>query len=469
MSNTTFTGSRGRRSRPSTLQRVLAGACAIALLQLHLPGVWGQGDLIQSAHAGGYVSNSMVVLVVDGKGRDKVKNSALERLLGRQLRRLEQVRAFELSPVNDGGVAPKVEKLVEEALRALLLRTPQRATDRLKRVKALLDKNPAAGDARLWARMFKALGLVALARNQLVAARDLVLRSTTLYPQQNSAEYVAYGQQAALLFEAVVKARAAAPKGDLFIGPGAKGAEVWLNGVSKGTAPTKLEDLPAGDHRLTLRRSGFNAIRKFVRVAPGKTVKVNDTLTPASFQEDLQAGRKVLKANFGQPSVVEDRIRELRNEVGTDQIMVLRASFPRGATALKGYVLLADGTFKKIKKSIKRDENYLDTAAQFLAESIGSKVTPDPEAQPLDERKSVVVATKNRESAAETYIDPNANLFQEEKSTEEPLTKKWWFWAAVGGGVAVIGTVVGLLASGDAAGALGATGTVKINLNKASN
>ncbi|MBP47381.1 MAG: hypothetical protein CMH53_05540 [Myxococcales bacterium] len=471
MSNT-HTNRRYQRRRPSPLQRSLAALCAVTLLQLHLPGALTGGHWIQPATASSYVSHSMVVLLVRGKGRSTSKNAiktaALERLFSRQLRRLEQVRSFELSPVAGGKIVAQVEKLVEEALRALLLRTPQRATERLRAVKALLDKTPSAGDARVWARMFKALGLVALARNQLVAARDLVLRSMTLFPSQTTAEYVAYGEQATLLFDTVLKARQVAPKGDLAIGKAANGAEVWLTGVSKGTAPTKLEDLPAGDHRLTLRRSGFNAIRRFVRVTPGKTVTVNDALKPASFQQDLDAGRKVLKVNFRQPSIVEDRIRELRNEIGTDQIMVLKASFPRGNTVLKGYVLLADGTFKKLKKTIKRDENYLDNAAQFLADSVGTKVTPDPEQQPLDERKSVVVATKNRASATDAYIDPNAQLFQEEKSAEIPLTKKWWFWAAIGGGVAVIGTVVGLLASGDAAGALGATGTVKINLNKAS-
>ncbi len=458
-----------RDFRRGPWRRAAGLLCAIALVQLHLPAAFMGGDLVAPASATTYVSNSMVVLVLPAKKGEATKAAALERLLGRQVRRLEQVRAFNLSPVPGAEDAEKAAKLVEEALRALLVRTPKRATERLAAAKKLLDKDAGAGSQRLWARLFKALGLVALSRNQLVPARDMLLRSLTLFPKQTEEEYVAYGAQARELFKAVLKARASAPTGDLIIGSAAKGAEVWVDGIARGNAPTKLEELPAGDHRVMLRRSGYAAVRKFVRVLPGKAVTVDDKLKPASFHTDLVNGLKVLSSNFSQPSVVQDRIRELRNELGTDQILVLRASFPKGKTAMKGYFLAADGAFRKVKVDLPRDEHYMDKAAEFLATTAGAKLGSDPDKRPLDERKSVVVAAKKRASAADTYIDPNAQLFLDDKATEDKLTSKWWFWAAVGGGVAVVGTVVALLVSGGPEGPQGATGTVKVNLHKAGN
>lgn len=461
-------GSR-HHGRPGLATRLVSAICVIAILQMHWVGLLQGDGIVPDANASNFISNSMVVLVVPAKKRDTSKSAALERLLSRQARRLEQVRSYDLSPVLGRAEEKQATKLVEEALRALLLRTPKRATERLALAKKLLDKQPAAGGPRLWARLFKALGLVALSRNQLVPARDMMLRSVTLFPNQAEEEYVAYGVRARELFKAVLKARAAAPTGDLQVGSKATGAEVWLDGIARGTAPMKLEDLPAGDHRLLLRRSGFGAVRQFIKVLPGKTVTVDQALAPASFQRDLRSGRKVLTVNFNQPSVIEDRIRELRNELGTDQILVVRAGFPKGKTLLKGYFLGSDGAFKKVKVALTRDQTYMDKAAEFLATTTGAKLTADASKQPLDQRKSVVVASKERASTtASSYIDPNAPLFEEAKGNEESLTSKWYFWAGVGGGVALVGLVAVLLASGDEDGPGFATGKVKINLHKAS-
>ncbi|MCO4760556.1 MAG: PEGA domain-containing protein [Myxococcales bacterium] len=457
-----------RRGGPGLVTRLVSAVCVIALLQVQWAGLLTGEGLVQRAEAAGFISNSIVVLVVPAKRKEATKAAALERLLTRQVRRLEQVGAYNLSPIPGHEQQAKANKLVEEALRALLLRTPKRAMERLAAAKKLLDAQPAAGGPRLWARLFKALGLVALSRNQLVPARDLLLRSLTLYPKQAEEEYVAYGANARELFLAVQKVRAAAPTGDLAVTKAVGPVEVWIDGVARGTAPLKLEDVPAGDHRVMLRRSGYGALRQFIKVLPGKTVTLDTPLKKASFHRDLTNGRKVLTANFNQPSVIEDRIRELRNELGTDQVLVIRAQFPKGSTQLKGYFLGADGAFKKVKAALPRDADYMEKAAEFLSVTSGAKLLADPDKRPLDQRKSVVVAAKKRASAAATYIDPNAPLFEDGQSEEAALTSKWYFWAGVGGGVVLIGVVAALIAGGDSEGAGYATGTVKINMNKAS-
>jgi hypothetical protein len=443
-------------------------AAAIALLvQLDMVAFLQGGDLVREASAQG-MANSMTVLVVPARSKEADMAAALERVLARAAGRLELVRAFELSPIPGEEEEMKAKTLIEEALRALLLRTPKRATERVAAAKTLLDAKTAAGDHRLYARLFKAEGLIALQKNDLIAARGFLTRSLLLYPKQTEEEYVAYGASAAELFKTVQTGLASAPTGDLVVGKKANGAEVWVDGVYRGRAPTKLEELPAGEHRVALRSSGSVGDRRFVKIEAGTAVEYDVELEPSSFKDDLESGRKVVAANFGQPSVVEDRIRELRNQIGVDQILVVRASFAKTKTVLSGYFLGSDGVFRKVKGDLEKNEDYFENAAKFVATSANAKLEPDPDKAPLDQRKSVVVAAETKTSdAAKTYIDPNAPLFEEKKDGEAPITSQWWFWAAVGGGVALLGVVGAVIASDSGSVATGATGTVKINLHKA--
>lgn len=455
--------------RPSAAMRAIALCCAVALVQLEI-GAMLHGDApVQAAYAQSVGTNTMAVLVVPPNRRKQDDAYELERLMSGFVLRLDRVVAFALSPTDGVEEQAKANELIEEALRALLLRTPKRAGERLAAAKALLESKPAAGDTRLWARYYKALALGALAGNKLVEARDLLVKSVVLYPKQTDAEYIAYGSTSRQLFKTVVQTVEGLPTGDLRVTSSVKGAEVWLDGDYKGRAPAIVSDIKAGEHRVAIRMSGKAAIREMVNIEGNKVAKLTPKLAPAPFEQDLEQGRAVLLANFNQPSVIEDRIRELRNEIGTDMILVVRARFERDSTGLKGYFLDADGTVQKVKAEINKDEHYLDNLGKFVSESAKTKLLDDAAALPLDQRKSVVVATKTHTSGAATaYIDPNAPLFEGDKNAEVPLTRKWWFWASVGGGVLVLGGLAALVLGGDVKESGGATGTIALNLHKTS-
>ena len=455
--------------RPSMTMRVMATCCVVAMLQLEVGAVMTHGGLVKSAFAQSVGTNTMAVLVVPPNRRKRSDAFELERLMSRFVTRLDRVVAFELSPTAGHEEEIKATELVEEALRALLLRTPKRAGERLAAAGKLLTKEPAAGNTRLWARYYKAQALAALAANKLVQARDLLVKSVVLYPKQGDAEYVAYGATSRQLFKTVLQTVSTLPSGDLRFTGRSKGAEVWVDDKYRGRVPTIISDIKAGEHRVALRLSGRTAMRLMVNVEGGKVAKVKADLQPAPFSHDLSQGRAVLLANFNQPSVIEDRIRELRNEIGTDMILVVRARFGRSNTSLKGYFLDADGTVKKVKTKINKDEHYLDNLGKFLSTSAGTKLLADPAAKPLDQRKSVVIAAKTTTTkAASQYIDPNAKLFDDGEEKEAPLTSKWWFWASVGGGAALLGGLAYLATSGEESGVGVATGTVSLNLHKTS-
>jgi hypothetical protein len=312
--------------------------------------------------------------------------------------------------------------------------------------------------------------LTALARNELLEARDAVVASLVLFPNQSEDEYVAYGTAAKDLFVTSRGSYDALGRGDLVV-KADSGADVFVNGQYRGAAPLTIPDLPAGKHRVLVGKSGKKATRTFVDITADKRTPLTVSLVEAPFELELYEGRAVLAKSFGQPSVVEDRIRELRNRIGADQLLVVQAKLRKKHTDLKGYFLSTDGAFNRVAERVKKDLEYLDSLGKFVATAVGTEIGPDPDLVPLDERKSVLVQSKGMKTsaAASAYIDPNAPLFAEEKKDERPLTSEWWFWAGVGAGALLLGGTIALLVRGEGDDASGANGTLSISLNKVGN
>ena len=424
-------------------------------------------DWMAQAQAQAAVNSTLAVLVIPVQRKNADDAEALERLLSDAVHRLDAVRLYDLSPVPGAEAGQQAAGLVEEALRALLLRTPKRAQERLAAAIQLLADNPMAGDERLYARLYKAQGLTWLANNEVVRGRDGVQKSLVMFPGQTAEEYAAYGSIALELFDNVKAGMAEAPTGDFKVVIKGGKADIWVDGVHRGNGLVSVPDLVVGTHRVSVKASGMVAERRFVDVTAGKTVVAEFDLKPATFGTDLDQGRNVLVANFSQPSVVEDRIRELRNQLGADQMMVVRPKLNKKNTEMTGYFLGADGSFKKVDVVLDKDEKYLDKMAEFVSAAVGSKLLPDPNSQPLDQRQSVVQTGAAR-TADNTALDMSKPIFDEDKTTEEPITKKWWFWALVAGGAGAVGGGLYLLLGGEGPPPLGATGTIKVNLYKAS-
>ncbi len=55
-------------------------------------------------------------------------------------------------------------------------------------------------------------------------------------------------------------------------------AEVWIDGVYQGNAPSTFSDLAPGTHALEFRKSGYSSITKSVNVTGGRTLKVSVVL-----------------------------------------------------------------------------------------------------------------------------------------------------------------------------------------------
>ena len=456
--------------RSGLARTVLATLCGLALVNLQWWSAFRDGHWVAAAQAQSAVNSTLAVLVIPVTRKNADDAEALERLLADAAGRLDTVRLFDLSPAPGAEVASKAADLVEEGLRAMLLRTPKRAQERLASAVQVLSEAPAAADERLYARLYKGNALAWLANNELLQARDALVKSMLLFPNQTADEYAAYGNTARELFETVKSGLANSPNGDLKVTVRGGKADIWVDGTHRGNGSVVVSDLPIGPHRVTVRQPGQMADRRFVDINADKTTSVDFDLKASSFGPDLDQGRNVLVANFAQPSVVEDRIRELRNQLGADQMLVVRPKLTKKTTELSGYFLGADGGFKKVSATLDKDENYLQKLADFVATTAGSKLLPEFANRPLDLRESVVKTNGGTAATAgaNAYIDPNAPLFEDEKKEDKSITKKWWFWAAVVGGAALVGGGLYAISSGSGGAAATASGTLQINLYKTS-
>jgi hypothetical protein len=74
-------------------------------------------------------------------------------------------------------------------------------------------------------------------------------------------------------------AKANAPPGAVRITSTPSLATVYLDNVNKGTTPLTLDNVAAGGHTITLRKTGYNDYRSNINVISGKTVTISATLT----------------------------------------------------------------------------------------------------------------------------------------------------------------------------------------------
>jgi hypothetical protein len=77
---------------------------------------------------------------------------------------------------------------------------------------------------------------------------------------------------AALALGALMFLLGAAPAGILWISTLPNGADVWLDGIYLGRSPLVVDALAAGEHKLTLTRTGWTPQDVSAAVIPGQTV-----------------------------------------------------------------------------------------------------------------------------------------------------------------------------------------------------
>jgi hypothetical protein len=181
------------------------------------------------------------------------------------------------------------------------------------------------------------------------------------------------------------------------------GAEVVVDGASRGAAPLEIE-LPYGRHVVRLQRFGRQPRAAFVEVAAGATATVTETL-PMAEGEDLveQISVEVARGTFDSTST--DALGVLARALGARAVMVVEPAPPR------------------VRARLFRDGAW---AAEASADAAG----------PWD----AMLARLERAALGRTGRTPG----EVEVEPPRPITSRWWFWTGVGA-VVVGGVVTGIV------------------------
>lgn len=442
--------------------RSIAVLMAVGLVQLDLGLMFSRGRLaIRSAEA--QVTARKVALLVVPKAKAQAGEApAVEQILRGFVGRTPVVQGFDFSPTGQPEVDAKAAATVDEALRALLLRNPRRAEEKAVEAQKLLDGAPGSGDARTWARLFKALGLARLGQGDKDGAKATILRSLVLWPSQRLDEYDAYSAEAKSVVADAREAFNALQTGGMKLSSTPTGSSVFVDGRERSGTPTTVSNLPAGPHLLRISKDGYAGEQRIVEVVAGDPARIEVKLKPSLFKDDLENARKIFERNFAAKANIEDTLRSLRTTLAVDELVVLQLGGARHATTLNGYVLRPDGRIEDVGTSIPKEGDFLARYGDFIGSILGGKPGPDPSEAALDPQKPV-------QSKVVKDIDDgggiDTDIFKDKKKSQKSLTSQWWFWTAVAGGAALLGGGVYMLTRGTGAAAAGATGSVKLNLS----
>ena len=199
-----------------------------------------------------------------------------------------------------------------------------------------------------------------------------------------------------------------AAKGDLWVkvATNLAGSILSIDGKEVGALPLPAQNIPSGEHTVTVKRPGYAAFVKKVQIPGGKSVEVEAKLTAVSAVLSVTsdvAGAQVL---LNGRSIGIAPLNEVEVPPGPAEIAVIKEGFKEESQ----------------KINFVAGKEY-PIAVKFKA--------------------PVVVAT---DRPVQTKLTPNAGTSNPVTGVTvapaEPITSKWYFWAGIAAGVAVATTAV---------------------------
>ncbi|MBI4831556.1 MAG: PEGA domain-containing protein, partial [Candidatus Lindowbacteria bacterium] len=150
--------------------------------------------------------------------------------------------------------------------------------------------------------------------------------------------------------------------GDLRIRSRPEGADVFVDGEAKGVAPLVLRRLPAGEHRVELRKDGYKAVERTAicwnNAMTTLTAKMEMTSRFAAAQSVVAGDNYMKKCDFGRAVAAYERALSLDSKAAdcSDKLVKAKDSFLTTQT----HGLLASLRTAMIKEDVKAFVSLLD-------------------------------------------------------------------------------------------------------------
>jgi hypothetical protein len=396
-------------------------------------------------------------------------------LIGRTMRQnaaqLTEVELVTPAPLPDRNAVPLVKSKVDEAYSLLNRRENKRAAELLREVEPLFAQALPGLDLRTVAMYFKAQGVSqALAKQSEKAAKSIEI-SLAMWPDQSNLEYV-YNEEVLKLFGKVQTEMSMRASGELEVKTVPEGAVVIVDEREPMQTPVSVKNLVEGPHLVKVMLDGYEQWAGLVEVkgrgTGTQTVNLKAIPEKATFDKRLVEVSKVMRAPTAKAFPA---LMELKQFLGTDDLLVLSAGVVGQAYELKGFYLKADGTVVDANRTINRDAEFYASLKEFLSGtfeaffglSVKTEGLGGPPIDPEILQKAGVAS-----DSANQLFDPDNPIFpnvEVQKTKKKGLTDQWWFWAGVGVVVITAVAVPVIIMSGDNGGG-GPNGTVEIDLNR---
>ncbi len=275
--------------------------------------------------------------------------------------------------------------------------------------------------------------LAAVGRCRAARRRECEERMSEIIAWRESLTYdeERYGSQARDVFDRVRARATSGARGTLIVETEPPGAEVYVDGRSYGPSPVRVDGLLAGAHYVTIKE--VNHLKQIVRVEVRGGRETNERIVldenPQAALVASEAVQDHLRGELGEPRAQRTG-QSVGRELGRKQLIigVLRpAAGDRVHVQLYLYHMVTQHLQSQAEGTVSVDEAGIARTAE-LAQNLYRDVDLEGGIEAPEDDTEIVAPTP------EVY-------------------EQWWFWTAIGGGVAAvaIGIIIGVVVAEESA------------------
>lgn len=300
-----------------------------------------------------------------------------------------------------------------------------------------LEQNPALAEAKELANVHLHLANIALqigGKPGQKQAAEHVTKAMVYFPAVEL-EPKYFGSNVKKLVDKALLDLSRGGRGSLAISTSPLGAEITFRGAVLGSTPlAEAPTVPVGKHLVSVRKPGFKPAGAFVTVTKegGQvSVELNEV---EGYAAAFKAMKNLVPANLGKgvPREAHDVGRTMKS-----RYLIVTEVAPGGEGQVEVWDVESKNRLKEL--ALPTDGNFgplVDKVKGFLA-------NPSPVAVATTGKSG----TGGKAGGGDAPVDGSV----EEPASGDSVLSKWWFWAAVGGVVAVgAGVGIGVAAANGA-------------------
>lgn len=305
-------------------------------------------------------------------------------------------------------------KLVKEGLEAFDNLDTDVAGKKFQEALTFLEQNPGAADTKTLTQLHLFLGTIALQGGKAgkkKAAEELT-RAAVLDPSYDL-DPKFFGPDVKKEFEKAVADLDKKPKAELTFNSVPGGAEVSFGTMKLGQTPiTKPVAVVPGRHLVTFMHPGYEIAGVLVDVTTGESEAKAELKPVAAYAAQKSKMNDVLPGNFGGKQVPNAAVSVA--DAMKSRFLVVAEVDNSGSGKLEVWDAAKGNRLKDVSLTAGKYASAAEQVKKFIANP-----------SPLD--NSVSSAGSGNDTVATVEAD----------GASEPITKKWWFWTAIG--VVVVG------------------------------